>query len=127
MSAASRAGWVWIAAMGNEAAHALCRNVIGQAIDAGDCFAALPAVCGAEVVPTNLAAPPRPACLRCLTVLRARATLRPLAERLDGPKGRTSSLVRILRRCAAMTPAGTDSADASAPAGFHHEPRRRSA
>jgi hypothetical protein len=87
---------LWITSSVEGVDHAVWDQVFGEYIAASHGNGFFPAVCGSQVLPASLAAPPQPPCSRCMAVLRARASSRDVLQRMA--KRRPSQLERLFHR-----------------------------
>ncbi len=111
---------MWITSNVERVDHAVWDQALGEHITEGQ--GRFPTVCGAQVVPAALAAPPNPPCPHCLAVLRAQASLRDLPLRMTE---RRSGLLAVLfrrRRPRHRVRADTSSANPKS-AGHSRDPR----
>ena len=103
---------IWITSFEKDVDHAVWDDVFGRMVASRDWHGSFPTVCGSDVVPAAMVAPPEPPCARCVAVLRARASIRSLPERIGKHHRhrRPGRIARLLRRrsCAAtnIPPAG---------------------
>ncbi len=85
---------MWITSNVERVDHAVWDHDLGEHITEGQ--GRFPTVCGAQVVPAALAAPPKPPCPHCMAVLRAQASLRDLPDRMT--ERRPGLLAALFRR-----------------------------
>jgi hypothetical protein len=79
---------LWITSSVERVDHAVWEQVLGEYIVASRGYGFFSAVCGAQVLPASLAAPPQPPCSRCMAALRARASSQRMAKRNSGQLAR---------------------------------------
>lgn len=87
---------VWVTSVTGEADHAVTDDDMGAAITEGTGL--YPALCGGQIVPAAMTAPPARVCGRCAAVIRARFLFSQPRPSVTGRHRRRGALARLFGR-----------------------------